>query len=102
MDPYRARKGRVPQSSVIIETGTLNSGTCTKSRLITYPLDASSWIHRAMHVEERVEHHSPQCSLTQLNSMHAGIGTRKRLITYTLDSSSWIHGAMHDIVEEKV
>ena len=40
------------------ETVTLHAGTYTRSRAITYCLDSSSWIHGAMHVEERVEYHS--------------------------------------------
>ena len=46
----------VEERVVIIETATLHAGTCTctKSRVITYLLDSSSWIHGAMHVEERV------------------------------------------------
>ena len=45
-------------TTVIIETATLQASTCTSSRVITYQLDSSSWIHGAMHVEERVEYHS--------------------------------------------
>ena len=73
-DPWSnacGRKGRVPQSSVIIETATPNAGKCTRSRFITYILDSSGRIHGAMHVEERVEYHSP------LHSMQAhaqGVG----------------------------
>ena len=36
----------------------LQASTCTKSRMITYELDSSSWIDGAMHLEERVEYHS--------------------------------------------
>ena len=54
------RKDRVPKSSVIIETTTPHAGTCTRSRLITYILDLSNWIHGAIHVEERVEYDRPQ------------------------------------------
>ena len=43
---------------MVIETATLHAGTCTRSRVITYPLDSSSWIHGAMHVEDRVEYNS--------------------------------------------
>ena len=42
-------------TTVITETATLHADTCTRSRVITYELDSSSWIHGAMHVEERVE-----------------------------------------------
>ena len=41
---------------MIIEKATLNTGTCTRSRVITYRLDSSSWIHGAMRVEERLEY----------------------------------------------
>ena len=47
------KKGQ--SATVIIETAILHAGTCTKSRVITYSLDSSSWIHGATHVEERVE-----------------------------------------------
>ena len=43
---------------MVIETATLHAGTCTRSRVITYELDSSSWIHGAMHVEDRVEYNS--------------------------------------------
>ena len=45
-------------TTVIIDTATLQASTCTRSKVITYSLDSSSWIHGAMHVEERVEYHS--------------------------------------------
>ena len=45
-------------TTVIIELAKLHAGTCTRSRVITYILDSSSWMHGAMHVEERVEYHS--------------------------------------------
>ena len=48
---------KVYSSTVIIETATLHAGTCTRSRVITYFLDSSSWIHGTMHVEERAEYH---------------------------------------------
>ena len=57
MDPRSnscGRKGRVPQSSVIIEAATFHAGTCTRSRLITYTLDS---ISGTIHVEEGVEYH---------------------------------------------
>ena len=41
-------------TTVVIETATLHAG----SRVITYSLDSSSWIHGAMHVEDRVEYNS--------------------------------------------
>ena len=47
-------------TTVIIETATLHAGTCTRSRVMTYILDSSSWMHGAMHVEERVEYHNDQ------------------------------------------
>ena len=50
------KKGK--STTVIIETATLHAGTCTRSTVITYFLDPSSWIHAPMHVEERVEYHS--------------------------------------------
>ena len=40
---------------MVIETATLNAGTSTRSRVITYLLDSLNWIHGAMHVEDRVE-----------------------------------------------
>ena len=40
---------------MVIETATVHAGTCTRSRVITYMLDLLSWIHGAMHVEDRVE-----------------------------------------------
>ena len=43
---------------MVIETDTLHAGTCTRSRVITYCLDSSSWIHGAIHVEDRVEYNS--------------------------------------------
>ena len=43
---------------MVIETATLHAGTCTRSRVITYQLDSSSWNHGAMHVEDRVEYNS--------------------------------------------
>ena len=45
---------------MVIETAKLHAGTCTRSRsmVITYFLDSSSWIHGAMHVEDRVEYNS--------------------------------------------
>ena len=43
---------------MIIETAILHAGTYTRSGVITYFLDSSSWIHRVMQVEERVEYHS--------------------------------------------
>ena len=39
---------------VITEMATLNAGTCIRSKMITYGLDSSRWIHGAIHVEERV------------------------------------------------
>ena len=48
---------KVQSTTVIIETATLHAGTCTRSRVISYALDSSSWIHGAMHVEESVEYH---------------------------------------------
>ena len=79
---------------MIIEMATLRAGTCTKSRVITYWLDSSSWIHGAMHVEEG----KTTTVITEMATLRAGTCTRSRVITYWLDSSSWIHGAMH--VEE--
>ena len=43
---------------MVIETATLHAGTFTSSGVITYRLDSSSWIHGAMHVEDRVEYNS--------------------------------------------
>ena len=56
--------------------------TCTRSRVITYELDSSSWIHGAMHVEERVV-------ITETATLHAGTCTctRSRVITYELVGS---------------
>ena len=53
------------------ETATLNAGTCTRSRVTTYFLDSSRWIHGTMHVKEKGNYHS----------VH-----RDALITYLLDS----------------
>ena len=56
---------------MIMETATLHAGTRTRSRVITYTLDSSSWIHGAMHVEERVEYHSDHGdSYTPCRHMH--------------------------------
>ena len=73
---------------------TLHASTCTRSRVITYILDLSSWIHGAMHVEEG----ESTTVITEMATPRAGTCTRSRVITYLLDSSSRIHGAMH--VEE--
>ena len=55
------RKGTVPQCSVVLrELNSIHAGTCTRSRLITYRLDSSSWINGGMHVKERVQYHSAQ------------------------------------------
>ena len=35
-----------------------HADTCTRSRVITYCLDPSSWINGTVHVEERVQYHS--------------------------------------------
>ena len=48
---------------MIIEKAILHAGTSTRSRVITYKLDSSGWIHGTMraeeiHVEERVEYNS--------------------------------------------
>ena len=88
-----SKKGQ--STTVIIETATLNAGACTKSRVITYFLD-SSWIHRAMHAEERVAYSNDH----RVGYTHAGTCTKSRVIIYLLDSSSWIHRAMH--VEKSV
>ena len=53
---------------MIIETATLHAGTCTRSRVITYWLDSSSWIHGAMHVEERVKYHSDHIETATLQA----------------------------------
>ena len=65
------KKGK--STTVIIETTTLHAGTYTRSRAITYMycLDSSSWIHGAMHVEERVEYHSDhRDGYTRCRHMH--------------------------------
>ena len=55
----------------MIETTTLHEGTCTWSRVITYSLGASSLIHGAMHMKERVEYHSDhRDSYTPCRRMH--------------------------------
>ena len=63
-------------TTVIIETATLQASTCTRSRVITYYLDSSSWIHGAMHVEERLEYHSDhRDGYSPIKYMHArGVG----------------------------
>ena len=82
----------------MIDTATLQAGTCTRSRLITYPLDSSSWIRGAMDVEKGIV---PQFSvIIETATLHAGTCTRSKLVTYTLDSSILIHEAIH--VEERV
>ena len=43
---------------MIIEMVTFHAGTCTKSRVITYSLDSSNWIHGAMDAEDRVKYRS--------------------------------------------
>ena len=43
---------------MVIETATLHAGTCTRSRVKTYSLGSSSWIHGAKHVEDSVEYNS--------------------------------------------
>ena len=66
---------------MVIETATLHAGTCTRSRVITYFLDSSSWIHGAMHVEDRVEYNSGH------RDGYTACSHRSRVITYYLDSS---------------
>ena len=66
---------------MVIETATLHAGTCTRSRVITYFLDSSSWIHGAMHVEDRVEYNSGH------RDDYTACSHRSRVITYYLDSS---------------
>ena len=56
---------------MVIETATLHAGTCTRSRVITYELDSSSWIHGAMHAEERVGcHNGHRDGYTACRHMH--------------------------------
>ena len=55
---------------MVIETATLHAGTCTRSRVITYELDSSSWNHGAMHAEERVVCHSGRDGYTVCRHMH--------------------------------
>ena len=58
-------------ATVAIETATLHAGICTRSRVITYFLDSSRWIHGAMHAEERVEYNSGhRDSYTACRHMH--------------------------------
>ena len=70
----------------------LHADSYTRSRVITYFLDLSSWIHGAVLKEERsttmLSDHSDSYKL------HADSYTRSRVITYFLDLSSWIHGAV--------
>ena len=80
--------------AVIIEMATLHAGTYTRTTVITYNLDSSSWIHGAMHVEEG----ESTTVITEMATLRLGTCTRSRVITYWLDSSSWINGGMH--VEE--
>ena len=80
---------------MIIEMPTLLAGTCTSSRVITYKLDSSSWIHGVNHLEKTVEYHSDhRDSYTPCRH----ILKEYRVITYLLGSSK--HGAKH--VEERV
>ena len=67
---------------VITETATLNTGTCTRNRVITYQLDFSRWIHRAVHVEEN----DITIRFTETPTLNAGTCTRSRVIL-----TSWIH-----------
>ena len=56
---------------MIIEMVTLHTGTCTRSRLITYKLDSSGRIHGAMHVEELLEYFSEHReAYTEYRYMH--------------------------------
>ena len=89
MEQYMWKKRVI--TIVCTETPTLNAGTCTRSRVITYSLDSSRWIHGAIHVEERVV-------ITETATLNTGTCTRNRVITYNLDFSRWIHRAVH--VEE--
>ena len=78
------KKGRVRQSTVIVEMATLHTGACTRNRVITYSLDLLSRIHGAVHTEGRAEY-------------QAGTYTRR----WGADlPTNWIHGAMH--MEERV
>ena len=88
---------RVPKSSVIIDAAaTLQAGTCTRSRLITYLLVADPWSNSCGR-----KGRGPQSSvIIEAATFHAGTCTRNRLITYTLDSSNSISGTIH--VEEGV
>ena len=70
-------------TTVIIEMATLLAGTCTRSRVITYWLDSSSWIHGAMHVEEG----ESTTVIIEMATLLAGTCTRSRVITYFLESS---------------
>ena len=45
-------------TTVCTETPTLNAGTSTRGRMITYNLDLSRWIHGVIHVEEKGNYHS--------------------------------------------
>ena len=66
---------------MVIEMATLHAGTCTRSRVITYSLDSSSWIHEAMHVEDRVEYNSGH------RDDYTACRHRSRVITYFLVES---------------
>ena len=66
---------------MVIEMATLHAGTCTRSRVITYLLDSSCWIHGAMHVDDRVEYNSGH------RDGYTACSHRSRVITYYLDSS---------------
>ena len=77
-------------TTVIIETATLHASTCTRSKVITYSLDLSGWIHGAMHVEERVEYHSDHIETATLQAGTCTC-TRSMVTTYDLDLSSLIH-----------
>ena len=86
LDPWSnacGRKGRVP---VIIEMATLHTGTC-KSRVITYCLDSSSWIHGAMHAKERAEYSSDTDGYTPCRDMSKIDGSQDLPLSYNYVNS---------------
>ena len=72
-------KNRISKSSMIIVMVTLHTDSCTKSRVITYRLDSSSWIHGAALKENRV----PKSSMIiVMVTLHEDSRTKNRVISY--------------------
>ena len=82
LDQWSNECGERGENAVMIETVKLHVGTCTRSRVITYPLDSSSWINGAMHGEERREN----AVIIETATLHLGTCTRNGVKTYQLNS----------------